>query len=108
MLSGGRYSYSISLNAIEKTWTANWITGPLAGHPQLLAFATKPIEGSVGAYGLMGLANGYGIGNDGDWFRGMPIGATQQSPTVLVLSRFHSSSTPYTSAIASVSLTKAN
>lgn len=88
ILSGGRSSYSITSTTAGKTFNASWITGTSANHPQMGNFGNfRPTEGSAGAFGIMGATN-FSIDSTFVWCAGLPIGATQASATILVLSRY--------------------
>ncbi len=107
VVAGGRYSYSaVSASGVS----ISWMTGPVASHPQIGSLSTKPADGAAGAFGVMGTnpddSKATGVSTDTNWEPGYIIGATQQSSTSILLSRFHSGPNSYTSVKSSFVLTK--
>lgn len=96
-MSGGRLSYAIQSTTAGKAFSAIWVTGTIAGHPQFSGTNTKPLDGSAGAFGVLGDRNFYPSSSN-NWSTGYAIGATQISNTSLVISSYYTTSpTPVTS-----------
>ena len=95
-MPGGRLSYAIQATTAGKAFSATWVTGAITGHPQINS-NTKPLDGSAGAFGVLGDRNYYPSSST-SWATGVVIGATQVSNTSLVISSYYvSQSTPVTS-----------
>lgn len=107
VLAGGRYQYSIKSLTAGKQFDATWITGAVTGHPQVGSFATRPTEGSAGAFGLLGVDN-FGLWGGNNYnCGGYAVGASQLSPSSLAIYRFHITGCgSSSSATATVNLTK--
>jgi hypothetical protein len=106
-LSGGGYQYAIHGVTTGKRCYATWITGAVAGHPQIGSMVSdRPIDGSSGACGLMGVRNG-GIGDDSNFTcNDRAIGATQVSSSTLSLPRHVGSCYSYSTAHNTVTRVK--
>ena len=96
-MPGGRLSYAIQSTTAGKTFSATWVTGSITGHPQFSGTNTKPLEGSSGAFGVLGDRNFF-PSSSSSWGTGYALGATQISSTSLVINSYYVlSATPVTS-----------
>jgi len=87
VLSGGRLQYSIRSITSGKKFDATWITGPVAGHPQVGGFNPTPTEGSAGAFGVMGGAD-FSISGQEFGCNGHAVGVSQLGSTLVISSYF--------------------
>lgn len=96
-MPGGRLSYAIQSTTAGKIFSATWVTGSMTGHPQFSGSNTKPLDGSAGAFGVLGDRNFY-PSSSSNWGTSYAIGATQISSTSLVIASYYTTSpTPVTS-----------
>lgn len=77
---GGRVSGSI----LGTTWgfNANWVSGPIAGHPYQAALTAAKISSTTQAYGIVG--NVYSTSLYPGWHAGDIVGAVQTGDTLLL------------------------
>lgn len=77
---GGRVSGSIL--GTSYSFSANWVSGPIAGHPYQAALSKAGITSATQAYGLVG--NVQTISSYSGWHAGDIVGAIQTGNTLLL------------------------
>ncbi|QNT68697.1 hypothetical protein [Defluviicoccus vanus] len=79
---GGRVSGSILGTSSYYGFSANWVSGPIAGHPYQAALIKAGITSATQAYGVVGYV--YSTSFLPGWHAGDIVGAVQTSNTLLL------------------------